>query len=453
MSNQERAPIAALDDARGICEAKVSKGLHIYVVTLLVLSTVAWCTGLIRGYTLHGPYPHASLLAPERPFTDFTYLAARIAHFGEPDLLSRTDFVEPFAYPVPTIYAYLFFIRLFPNPLAAYLTFAILSFLIATCCFSWRIKRIARGWLPQVAVWSTLLLGFPLMILIDRGNIEAVMWVLVLLGIVAFTRSRMLASAMLWALAASMKITPALLFVLFLAKRRYRMFAIAVVATLAFFVLALAGLGPTIPRAASDSSKGAEYLRDTFILDRVSPQFDESLFAAAKQIIFLYTYPNRDRTPIKLVFLRALRLYNILIPLGALLLYWFRLRRLPLLNQFMAYLVLFTLLPQFSMEYKLVYLYLAWGAFLLLLLADVATGQVKIPAGAIYATQFSFAVIFVPLNYVEFSNRAGHIFSFGGQVKTVFLLLILWTVLKVPMPSSLFGDLQTLSGDSLRKPA
>ena len=204
----------------------------------------------------------------------------------------------PFPYPVPSIYAYLFFIRLFPNPLAAYLTFAILSFFVATCCFSLRVKRIS----PRVAPASRGLVhstfGYPLLFLIFRGNIEAVIWVLILLGIVAYTRNRMLTSAILWALATSMKITPGLLFVLFLARRKYRIFAIAIAVTVAFSVLALAGVGPTIRQALSDSSKSAPYLRDTYILGRVIPYLDESLFATAKQVITLYHYVHRSRRPV-----------------------------------------------------------------------------------------------------------------------------------------------------------
>src|SRR5438874_13535935 len=113
--------------------------------------------------------------------------------------------------------------RPFPDPFADYLMFAILTFDVATCCFSWHKRRIAPGWLPQVAIWSTLVFGYPLLFLIIRGNIEAVLWILILFGIVAYTRNRMMTSAILWALAASMKITPVLLFILFLAKRKYRM--------------------------------------------------------------------------------------------------------------------------------------------------------------------------------------------------------------------------------------
>jgi hypothetical protein len=50
---------------------------------------------------------------------------------------------------------------------------------------------------------------------------------------------------------------------------------------------------------------------------------------------------------------------------------------------------------------------------------------------------FSFAVSFVPLTYLHVGQ-----FQFGDQVKTIFLLIILLTVLRVPMPSLLFGDLE-----------
>ena len=69
---------------------------------------------------------------------------------------------------------------------------------------------------------------------------------LILLGVVAFTRNRMLMSAIVWGLAASMKVFPGLLFVLFVARRKFGAFAVAMAATAAFSLLAMAGIGPTI---------------------------------------------------------------------------------------------------------------------------------------------------------------------------------------------------------------
>jgi hypothetical protein len=246
--------------------------------------------------------------------------------------------------------------------------------------------------LPQVAIWSTLVLGLPLLILCERANIEAVIWYLVLLGMVTFARSQFLISAISWAIAASMKITPGVLCLMFIAKRKYSMFALAVAATAAFSVLSFAAVGPKLRQAASDNSKSASFLRNEFILVRQGGQFDESLFGATKQLASLYDYARRkDERHFPKILPRmetALRIYNILIPIGAVLLYWFSLRHLPLLNQFMAYIILGILLPQISYEYKLVHMYLVWGAFLLFLLTDVVAERVMIPAKAIHAILF-----------------------------------------------------------------
>lgn len=417
-----------------------------YVVTLLMLTAIAWCVVGVQVFILHEPYSHSALsVTAEQRFTDFTDVSQRVAHFGEPNMLTRTDIKFPYPYPVPSVYAYLVFVRLFRHPLAAYLIFALLSFFIATCFLSLRVKHMGAGWLPQIALWSTLLFGFPLLYLLVRGNIEAVLWVFILLGIVAYARNRLLAAAITWAIATAMKIAPGLFFVLFLARRRYGIFAVAIASTVVLSVLALAGVGPSIGQAALGSKRSAPFLINNYILVRAAPQFDESLFGATKQVISLYDYEHRSsgrHFPQILPGLkRALWLYNLLIPIGAGLLYWFRLRHLPLLNQFIAYVILSILLPQVSYEYKLVYMYLAWGGFLLFLLADVATDRVKIPLRAIHVILFSCAVIFAPLTYLEITGTANRIFAFGAQVKTVFLVLILLTVLRIPMPSSLFGDL------------
>ena len=441
-----------------LAEAEVYKGLKIYVITLVALTVVAWSFVGIRAFHMRDVHPLGYIFpSGVAPFTDFTSPSERLSHFGEPNLLSRTDlhYKFPYPYPVPSIYAYLFFLRVFHHPIAAYLIFAVLSFFIPICFLSLRVKRMGAGWVTQVELWFTFLFGFPLLFLLERGNIEAVIWLFILMGMVAYTRNHLITSAVLWAIAASMKITPGLLFLLFLTKRKYSIFALAVAATVTFSLLALARVGPTIRQAASDNAKAEPFIVNEFILVR-GGQFDVSLFGGTKQVIALYDFEHKtDRSKhlpqISPGSREALQLYNIVVPLGALLLYWFRLRHLPLLNQCIAYIVLSILLPQVSYEYKLVQMYLAWGAFLLFLLTDVATDRVKISAKSIHTVLLSCAVIFVPLPYLVLANN-GQNYSFAAQVKMVFLLLILLTVLRVPMPSSLFGDLRTLPSDSQPEP-
>jgi hypothetical protein len=458
LSRQESSLLADHDtESRRQSEADVYKGLRIYVVTFLVLTAFAWCLAGIRGSILHEPYPRNTLFfRPEVRFSDFLDLSQRVPHWHEPHVLSRTDiktthpYPYPYPYPAPTFYVFVFFVRLFPlHPLRAYLIFVLLSFLLAACFFSLRVRRATPKKLPQIAIWSTLLLGFPLQFLIDRGNIEAVIWLLILLGVVAFARNRMLISAIIWSFAASMKIFPGLLFVLFLARRKFGTFVVAIAATAAISLLALAGIGPTIHQAALESSKSAAFLKDNYIVQHDDAGFDHSLFQGIKHGIWVAEAFQKHATgplPIRTLPANriALRVYSIVIPLAALLLYWFRLRRLPLLNQFIAYIVLCVLLPYVSGDYTLVHVYIAWAAFLLFLLDDVAKGRVRIPAEAIRVILFSCAVIFVPLSYIAITGSVST-FALGPQVKTIFLILILLTVCRVPMPSSLFGDLQPIA--------
>ncbi len=426
-----------------------------YVIALVAFTAFAWCVAGVRGHILHEPYPRNTVFfLPEVRFSDFTDLSERVFHMSEPHVLSRTDikaihpFVGPYPYPAPSFYVFVFFVRLFPlHSLRAYLIFTVLSFLFATCFFSLRVSRSTHRKLPQVAIWSTLLLGFPLQFLIDRGNIEGVIWLLILMGLVAFTRNRMVISAIVWGLAASMKVFPGLLFVLILARRKFGTFAVGIAATVAFSLLALAGIGPTVHQAARESSRSAAFLKNSYIIPDDTAGFDHALFQAVKHVIYIAEAFDKHRTaPLIISTLPAnriaLRIYNIVIPLGALLLYWFRLRHLPLLNQFIAYVVLCVSLPYVSGDYTLVHMYIAWAAFLLFLVDDVATGRVRIPAKVIHALLLSCVVLFVPLSYLEIAYDANLHFRFGAQVKTIFLLIILLTVLRFPMPSSLFDDLQ-----------
>ncbi len=95
------------------------------------------------------------------------------------------------------------------------------------------------------------------------------------------------------------------------------------------------------------------------------------------------------------------------------------------------------LLPYVSGEYTLIYVYLILGAFLLFLLQDVAAGWVQIPVTSIYIILISCACLVAPLFYIV---RNGHL-GYSGPVKAVILLILLGTVLRAPMPSSLFADL------------
>ena len=113
------------------------------------------CVLVIRN-SIHGFYD------PQRTCT---------AHFGESDVLSGPISANLTLIRLPTFYVFMFFVRLFPNPLAADLTSSLLLISYSRPpCFPLHVHRVTPRKLPQVAIWSTLLLGFPLLFLLDRGK-------------------------------------------------------------------------------------------------------------------------------------------------------------------------------------------------------------------------------------------------------------------------------------------
>src|SRR5579862_7507971 len=249
----------------------VSRAMLLYVTVLVALSALAWSIVWFRGHVLHKPYPYNTLLYdPEVRFSDWTDCTIRIEHFGESNLLGRTDVGSGYGYPAPTVYLFLVFVRLFHNSLRAYLIAASLVFVGTTLLFSAYVRRLARDSLAQVAIWLTLALGFPALILLDRGNIEVFLWLFVLLGIVAFVRNSPYTAALLFALAASMKIYPLIFLLLFVPRRQYRAIALGVFAVCALSWLAIVGIGPDIRETLHVMSHNAALVRNLFFV-QLSP--------------------------------------------------------------------------------------------------------------------------------------------------------------------------------------
>ena len=382
-------------------------------------------------------------------FTDFTGAAVRVEHFGEPDMMSRREFggrgYEVFPYPVPAVYAYLFFNRTFPDPLKAYLWTVLLSAVIAAGILALRLGQLLPNRkLPYVLVAVTVMTCYPLLFLLDRGNLEGLIWIWLLLALLSFYKQLFTTAAILLALAAAMKLFPALLFLLFLAKRRYRAFFIALLVSIAVTVLSWIGVGPTIKQAMLDSSKSSTMLNEQYItgLRPLEIGWDHSLLAFFKQAAYLrFRFRHGARGapsgPLRLPGVEtAVIVYAVLALLSFCVLYWFRLRSLPVLNQVMSLLILCVLLPFVSNEYTLVHMYLAWGAFVLFLFKDVRTGDITLPGWVPMLVLCCFAVVFSPQSYWV----VGEVENLGGQVKTMALAVLLFTVIKVPMPSSGLGD-------------
>ncbi len=416
----------------------VPRVLRLFLIVLASLFAFEWAFALINTYITHLPYPFTSPLSkPGYHFTDWLNYIPHAAQFGQPHFLLETSAKgeSPFAYPLPCMYVYLIFYKLAPlHNLALYIVFTALSLVLVTLLFSFYLKRLGASRIFQLCTWATLALAVPAPFLLERGNFEVFVWLLVAAGLAAFLKDWKYAAAIFFALAICAKIYPALFLLLFIPRRQYWPILLSCVTVVVVFLASLAGAGTPVSRNLQDISAISKMLHDEQIVHTYEDnlRWDHSLLSEPKAV--LYTVDRafhlipKDGNP---AYPGMIRIYGILAPLTFLTLYFLRIRKLPLLNQFATLTLCSVLLPYISYEYTLVVLYLVWAVFLVFLLQDAPA--LNLPYTRLRTFAILFAATLAPITALSFEH-------FSGQVKCFLLIALLVAFLRLPMPSTIFGD-------------
>ncbi len=415
---------------------KISRALKTYLAVLGGLWSVALLAVTVQGFLLHHDYPFNSFSLPASyRFSDFTVYDGRFAAWGQGDsFFSMPGF--KFDYPAPLLLGQLAFYKFTPAPLNSYLALVLLFAIAGGILAAMAIPRDSRVQLvAAAAALCTGIFSFPLFFLLDRANIEGLVWMVCTAGLVLFAIRRYSYAALFLGLAASMKIFPAALFFLLIARKRYKEFALAVAGTAVFTLTALWLSGPSVKRAAQGIAEGLAYLRQIQIF-AFKPReigFDHSLFAIAKQVCFRILH---DVERVNAILPRIYLGYGLFAAALFVVLYLRFIRRLPLLNQVLALSALSVLLPYVSYDYTLVHLYAPFAMLLLVLATDGATGRLKLSGFQTLLLLLPFAVIFTPQSYLVIS-----VVGYGAQVKALALSILVGASIAIPMPSSLFNEL------------
>ncbi|MEO6923950.1 MAG: glycosyltransferase family 87 protein, partial [Bryocella sp.] len=222
-------------------------------------------------------------------------------------------------------------------------------------------------------VLPLLLLSFPMVFLVQRGNIEVVLWALVALGLVVYRRGWTVAAAILFGLAAAMKLYPILLLGLFLKRKRdVPALVIGVVTALAATGAAIAYTGPTFAVAANGFFTGVSRFQSHYVdvVSKVEVGFDHCLFSPLKYYAYLH---HLSPAPWKPAYFAIAGVVTLLL--------FLRVRTLPFLNRVLFLVTAMVSLPPVSFTYTLVHLYVP----LLFLMGCFVTFKGRPPATAVLA--------------------------------------------------------------------
>jgi hypothetical protein len=260
-------------------------------------------------------------------------------------------------------------------------------------------------------------ISFPIARMVHEGNVELAVWILTATGVWAYLKDYDDAAAVLWGLAAAMKLFPAVLPILFLPRGRWRAFALGVAAFVAATLLALWWLGPTMGVAWRGS------LINVFGYQGLRASEWSLRELAANHSAFTLVKLAAMMTGVPLAWL-TLPYYAC----GAAAMGWAffgKLWRMPMANQLLAVTAFMVMFPPVSYFHTLVHLY---APLLVLLFLAIRAERAGVQVHGLKGTVLLFVPLLAPFTLFEFPQ----VLLFDGLVQAALLVAIFGCAVRFP---------------------
>ena len=394
---------------------------------LLCVGTEEICRKVLH---LGPPYDHPGIRSyypvekTQIRFVDFHAFFGKFRYFH-----SRKFYTESavLPYPAPAVVAYKPF--LIPSPSPHHGFWALVRFegsFVAACLLMgwlWKDALGRRGITTSMAMLTvaiTLVCSFAVWFEFLQGNIEWVVWVILSLGVWAFCTFRFRTAAVLIGVAGSMKIFPIIYLGLFLSKKQYRYALYTSLSAAGSTVVSLWLVCPEIAYSWHQTLMALTSFEHEYVVGirPVEIGFDHSLFALLK-LISTTLFNVQDPQA-------RLGLYLATVALVGIILFFLRIRYLPLTNQVLCLSVAAILLPPVSYDYTLLHLYPG-----LVLLISYALYRDRVSpqetSKALWAALLLLAFLLSPE-----SELIWHGIRYAGQLKALSLVALAFVSLRWP---------------------
>ena len=397
--------------------------LRLFLRVALAMTLLAWgLAGVAQ--RRHWGFPYNSPIYPSgNAFFDFMTFFDRFSDLHTARFFNGGD--RQFSYFAPGVPLYQFFYQFRRIPVRFHRLPGFLVFCgVIVGGVAWGVGRMRRAMIGAGMSRATvtrflaisLVTSYPLLFSFERGNMETLIAIFITLGVWAFCTGRLTWAAVLWGVFGAVKLYPLLLAALFLSRRQYRAFALTIVTAAATTLASLWYIGPTIAQARAGIQMGTNgFLQSSTFNVTNALCWDHSIFATVKLVC------ARAHTDY------AHLLSPFLLIAGAimLVLYFARIRTLPIANQVLILSLCEVLLPPSSYDYTLLQLYGAWGVLVWMAVRCARAGRRVRSLGACFVL---LALVVTPGNYASW-----HGFSYNGQLKCGLLLGLLGLSLAVPL--------------------
>jgi hypothetical protein len=278
----------------------------------------------------------------------------------------------------------------------------------------WWVRRelVRQGIAAATATLFPVTLGlmlFPAVRLVHEGNVELLLWICAAVGTWAFLEEKDDWAAVLWGLAAAMKLYPAVLLILFLPRKKYRAIGMGVATIVVSSLASVAWLGPTIGIAWRGSLHNVFEYQGIRVSEWSQRELmaNHSVFGLVKLVALIAGWhPEKLTLPYYAC--------GMVVMLGA---FFWKLWRMPVANQLLAVSVFMVALSPISYFHTLVHLYVP---VVVLMLVAIRAERVGATVRGLELTVMLCVPLFAATNLFTWPSLA----IYNGLMQAVLLLLL-----------------------------
>jgi len=383
----------------------------------------------VLGFYQGLPYPYNTFLfLPKAHFLDFF------------DVIRDSQGLNPYIgaksaqYPFLIIIGYLF--SLIPrNSFQIYLLLICIPFLIFNFAYFSK-DHLFSG----TNIFIITFLSYPFLFAMDRENFESLLFILLLVFMVFYTKKRYLASAIILSFAISMKIYPAILLVLFIPDKKYREAAICIAAAIAITIASLlcfkGGFLPNLLFLIQGANIGSNGIFTDFI------SIGNNMVQRGVSLLTLIKIFSIETGPLPaiirnhfLTFYMGLAFF-----LGILVVLYVIFIEKEEWKRFAILIFAMLLLPPISADYKLLYIFIPLYIFI----------NNKKPSKTEIIYLLMFCLLLIPKDYSFLPNVISDAPTYHdisiSVVINIITMLLMSTIIMISSIGSYFSDLHNMTG-------
>jgi len=259
--------------------------VNIITAIMLVGFVIAVFYHYYMGSYLSLNYPfNTFLFAPQAKCSDLLDELQRVSGLNP----YFSNFGHAVYFPFMYILEYIFLL-LVPSDQNSYILFFVCSMMLFVVLVNFLVLKHGTFSKLEITQYTFILsfMSFPLLFDLDRGNLEAFVFISMVLFMYMFYRKHYNMSAIFLAMAIAMKLTPILFAILFIKHKQFKSIILCGISTLILTLFSLLLFKASVLNSINGVFSGISYFYNDYVIGNGGLKYGSSIYGAIKNFIIM----------------------------------------------------------------------------------------------------------------------------------------------------------------------